>query len=331
MRLINLIIAIAIEWYALDEFITHSNEWGMYRYFFLHAISSLFMTLFEIRFLPHIYQSWRRQASILLYVMNVSILTFGFLVTTVFFLFGFRYMSRSRDELLIEKISFSQISDSFPEIKRIFGEGSLSTTLANDQTLSSKKIKALAALNNTKNPEAMKQIKCSLSDSSDEVRLYSFSLIDNFEKELNHKIHNGLVQLQHSPEGTAKGEAYKKLAFLYWEMLYYEITDLHLKEYFVDKVHLMIDSARIHLKNDAALLVLLGRVFLFSGKIDEAEKSFKNALLMGAKAKGISSYMAEIAYLKRDFSDVKYWLELYPNAAIDLKMYSIYHLWTAKK
>lgn len=331
MRLINLIIGILIEWFALTQLMAYAGGWDMYRYFFLHAIASLFITFFEIRFLPNVYQRWGRQALVVLYIMNFSILSFGFLLTLVFVLFGFRYMSRSRDELLIEKISFNQISDSFPEIKRIFGEGSLTTTLSNDQTLSSKKIKALTTLNNTKNPEAMRQIKQSLGDASDEVRLYSFSLIDNFEKELNHKIHNGLIQLQHSSDESTKGCAYKELAFLYWEMLYYEITDLHLKEYFIDKVHQMINSASTHLKSDAALLVLLGRLYLFSGQIDEAEKSFKDALLIGAKVKGISSYMAEIAYVRRDFSEVRYWLGLYPDASIDLKMYSIYHLWTAKQ
>lgn len=330
MPLISLIACIGIEYYALIQFLLDDNGWAMYRYFLGHAAASVLITFVQVRYLPKVYHEWRREAWIFLFSINFSLLSFGFLVTSIFASVGFRSMSRQKNDILSDKISFHQLSDNFPKIKRIFGEGSLNNALDTPSTHSAIKLKALTTLNHAKNPEAMKQIKKSLGDSSDEVRLYSFSLIDNFEKELNGKIHNALTELENADDDLSKATVYKKLALLYWEMLYYEVADVHLKIYFTEKVHEMIDASLHCLWSDTALWVLRGRIFLLSGDIEEAESSFQRALELGAKPKNISTYMAEIAFLKKKFSEVSKWLRQYPESAIDLKMYSIYALWTVK-
>lgn len=344
MRLIGLIrqnvlllnlclpVALLLEAQALLLLFSGSeNSGGVYTYFSIHFAASVFMTLFEMKYIPSVYAQERKNVAVFFFVLNFSPLTFGFFVTTIMIMFGLKTMVRSGHEISMDKISFNQISDAYPEIKRIFGEGSLQDTLSSEHAHSRIKIKALSALYNTKNPEAMKHIKSALSDASDEVRLYSFSLIDNFEKELNQKIHVALMELQTESDNVSKGKIYKKLAFLYWDMLYFEISDSNLKHYFITKVQSMIDAAFSLLHNDGTLSILQGRLFLLSGQHKEAEASFIKAEELGAKSKVISTYLAEIAFLKKDFTQVGYWLGQYPTSMLDLKMYSIYRLWVDKK
>ncbi|MFH0709594.1 MAG: hypothetical protein V2A75_05250 [Pseudomonadota bacterium] len=333
MLLLNLFLPIAlfVEAHALMTLFRGGDAEGLNTYFVFHFLASIFMTFFQLQYVPKNYTKETKQMGIFFLIVNFSTLTFGFIVTMVVIFFGLRKMILTQEDINTDKISFNQITDAYPEIKRIFGEGSLEDTLNSEHAHSKIKIKALSALYNTKNPEAMKHIKNALSDDSDEVRLYSFSLIDNFEKELNKKIHLALLELQNELDEVTQGAIYGKLAFLYWDMLYYEISDSNLKNYFMTRVQNMIDASFKLAQNDGSLYVLQGRLLLLNGKTQEAESSFKDALNAGAKVKVISTYLAEIAFLKKDFTQVAYWLNQYPNLCLDLKMYSNYQLWTGKK
>lgn len=333
MLLLNLFLPISlfVEAYALMTLFHSPNTVELSTYFIFHFLASIFMTFFQLQYVPKNYTKETKEMGVFFLIINFSTLTFGFIVTMVMIFFGLRKMILTLEDINTDKISFNQITDAYPEIKRIFGEGSLEDTLNSEHAHSKIKIKALSALYNTKNPEAMKHIKNALSDDSDEVRLYSFSLIDNFEKELNKKIHLALLELQDELDEVTQGAIYRKLAFLYWDMLYYEISDSNLKNYFMTKVQSMIDASFKLVQNDGSLYILQGRLLLLNGKTQEAESSFKDALNAGAKVKVISTYLAEIAFLKKDFTQVSYWLNQYPNLCLDLKMYSNYLLWTGKK
>jgi len=67
----------------------------------------------------------------------------------------------------------------FPEVTRLFGEASMERLLNEDiSSLSSMKMKALVSLADNASRTDVTLIKNSLSDRNDEVRLYSFAVID---------------------------------------------------------------------------------------------------------------------------------------------------------
>lgn len=327
------ILSFLLELHALGAGeITHFSQWNIYRYFFLHTIASLLLSWCEVKWLESRYPDERLKVFLFFFVFMVITLSFGLFLSLLIVVFGLLHAKVIEKTQTLDKISFNKISDDFPEIKRIFGEASLADTLNQSDAKMQTKIKVLSALSEINTPEAITLIKQALSDESDEVRLYSFSLIDHFEKELNKKIHTALDALHQTKEISQKVQRYKTLALLYWDMLYYELTDDNLKHYFLTKIQSIMDESLLLAPHDEDLIMLQGRLYLFNGDINDAEFLIHETLeYSGTYTKAICSYLAEIAFLKQEYWKIPSLIALYPNAALDLKMYGIQQVWNNKK
>lgn len=327
------ILSFLVELYALGAGeITHFTQWNIYRYFFLHAIASALLAWCEMKLLESQYSAERLKVFLFFFVLTGVTLSFGLLLSLLIVIVGLLGAKVIEKTQILDKISFNTISDDFPEIKRIFGEASLAHTLNQSDAIMQTKIKVLSALSEVNTPEAITLIKQALSDESDEVRLYSFSLIDHFEKELNIKIHIALGALHETKEILQKVQEYKTLAFLYWDMLYYELADDNLKHYFLNKIQSIMNEGLLLAPHDEDLMMLQGRLYLFNGDIHNAELLIHKALEhSGTYTKAICSYLAEIAFLKQEYWKIPSLIALYPSAALDLKMHGMQQVWNKKK
>ncbi|HQS66119.1 MAG TPA: hypothetical protein PLM93_02890 [Sulfuricurvum sp.] len=327
------ILSFLLELYALGAGeITHFAQWNIYRYFLLHTIASALLSWCQVKWLESRYPDERLKVFLFFFVFMVVTLSFGLLLSLLIVIFGLLHVKVIEKTQTLDKISFNAISDDFPEIKRIFGEASLAHTLNQSDARMQTKIKVLSALSEINTPEAITLIKQALSDESDEVRLYSFSLIDHFEKELNKKIHIALDALHQSKEISHKVQRYKTLALLYWDMLYYELADDNLKHYFLTKIQSIMSESLLLAPHDEDLIMLQGRLYLFNGDINNAELLLHDTLeYSGTYTKAICSYLAEIAFLKQEYWKIPSLIALYPSASLDLKMYGMQQVWNHKK
>lgn len=327
------ILSFLIELYALGVGkITHFAQWDIYRYFFLHSIASAFLAWCEMKLLESRYPRERLKAFLFFFVLTGVALSFGLILSLLIVTVGLLKAKVIEKSQTLDKISFNEISDDFPQIKRVFGEASLEHSLNQPDTQIHTKIKVLSALNEVNTPESIGLIKRALSDESDEVRLYSFSLIDRFEKELNKKIHIALGEVNDAKNVSQKIQGYKKLAFLYWDMLYYGLSDDNLKHYFMDKIQSIIREGLALAPKDDALMILQGKIYLLSGDIKSAELLMRKALdQSGVYTKTICSYLAEIAFINQEYSKIPPLIAQYPSADLDLKMYGIQQVWNKNK
>jgi hypothetical protein len=266
------------------------------------------------------------------FILTTTMLTFGLFLSLLLVMIGLRTAKKIEKTQTLDKISFNEISDDFPQIKRIFGEASLAHTLNQSGAGMQTKIKVLSALSEVNTPESITLIKQALSDESDEVRLYSFSLIDHYEKELNKKIHTTLGEVNGAKNVSQKIQGYKKLAFLYWDMLYYELADENLKHYFMDKIQSIIREGLDLAPDDDELMMLQGKIYLFNGDIKSAELLMHKVLdQSGVYTKAICSYLAEIAFINQEYSKIPLLIAQYPSADLDLKMYGMQQVWSKNK
>ena len=232
---------------------------------------------------------------------NIALPGVGYFFT-LWLIYYFLHVKYAKIPRSIQCINMNEFETGFPEINRIFGESSMEALFNGDAVSSSLKMKALVSMADNLNRHNLMMIKNSLSDKDDEIRLYSFSIINKMEQELNQKIHEALTQYQNISQKDEKIKIAEELAFLYWDMVYYELSDENLKRYMLNEVHKYAAYVLEHYPNHIKINVLLGRVYLMLESFDQSESCFLVAMQHEKNPDYIYPYLAEISYNKRFFN-----------------------------
>ncbi|MDD2567922.1 MAG: hypothetical protein PHS10_08040, partial [Thiovulaceae bacterium] len=133
-------------------------------------------------------------------------------------------------------VNLDEFSTHFIDVERAFGEGSMYELLQNDYVSTSLKIKAIVSMSDNLSQKNISIIKHTLSSNNDEVRLFSFAVIDKIERGINQKIHKNLGKFKTHVNPKKKAAIAKELASLYWEMIYYELSEDSLRDYLLEEV-----------------------------------------------------------------------------------------------
>ncbi len=182
-----------------------------------------------------------------------------------------------------------------------FAGGGLYDVLRNASD-SDKRLKAVLATQRMHERKAIPILQVALKDAVDDVRLLAYSILDKKENGININIKNGLTEL-----GTAtsaqRPAIHKRLAFLYWELVYMGLAQ-------GDVLLHILNTAKQHIEkvlaetNDSGAYFLLGRILIREGALQQAQQAFQKASEFGMDKFRISSYLAEIAFLQRDFTQI---------------------------
>jgi len=268
-------------------------------------------------------------------------------------------------------LNIDEFGISFLKVERVFGEGSMKDVLKNQYVPKSKKLKALSTLANNISPANLRIIKQTLSSSDDEIRLYGYAIINKAELRLNSKINKYLSVIEEEkkkkrPNKETVAFASKELAFLYWEMIYTELSHESLKESFINKVEQYLKTASnfyltrcalmkkelLSIKKDKdlpfnqkehllkeledvkdiciKLYTLNGRLFMSKKDYKSAEIEFLKALELGdEKAINTIPYLCEILFMKKDYAKVKELMQEAKNLELNATLYPILKQWEA--
>ncbi|QOP40341.1 hypothetical protein [Sulfurimonas marina] len=255
-----------------------------------------------------------------------------------------------------EKISNTNILNldefgiSFLEVERVFGEGSLNDLIHSKYAPKSKKLRALNVLSTNISPANLRIIKQTLSSTDDEIRMFGYAIIDKAEKRLAKNINKELEKLKaadssHNLQDAA--EAAKELAFLYWELLYTELSHESLNEEFLDQVEIYALISRRHylilldesveensqeqleiINTLSKLHLLLGRVYMKNGAYEQALTEFTVAQeLLENDASFVLPYMAEIYFLMGKYNIVASILSKLESLSINSTIHPILEQW----
>jgi polysaccharide biosynthesis protein PelE len=232
----------------------------------------------------------------LLFLFSVPVIGYIFAFWIAYYLNNVRYKKTLKH---INIIDLEEFERSFVEIKRIFGEGSMIELMQNDYAPSSLKIKALVVMADNITKNNINIIRQGLASGEDEVRLYSFAILNRLEQSLNQKINAKLSIFHKSPRNSKeKADAAVALANLYWDMIYYELSEENtLRDYILLTVSDYIRIACQTYNYDIKLHVLLGRIHLFRHEYDRAATEFAFAYHMIPEENAYNMpYLAEIGF-----------------------------------
>ena len=180
---------------------------------------------------------------------------------------------------------------------------------SNEQPM--ERTKALFTLGKTQLAQMNRHIYKLLPDTSDEIRLLAFNILDEEEGVITRKIEGIYAELK-QPIYTvgAKAKLYKSLGLLYWELIYGDLVLQELEPTILAKALNYTKLAEHDLTADADLKALLGKIYQRLGQYKEAEVAFTQALDLNIPAAQVLPYLAEIKYKLKDYSAMMYYLNL---------------------
>ena len=305
------------------------------------------------------------------FLFNLSIPLLGYFFT----LWIFWYMVNVKyAEKLLETnvLNFDEFSETFLKVERLFGEGSMINIMSNNYVSKSHKVKALSSLLSDNSPVSLQIVKETLASPDDEIRMFGYAIINKAEKALNKKINENLaLTAQELEKGDKKDEetiafAARELAYLYWEMVYTELSHDSLKMNFLNSVVTYLDIAKDYyipkidqillqikeseknpysLKNTnetrkekeileetylicSTLFSLMGRVYIYRKEFEKAKAEFTVAKeILSKRSTFLIPYLAEIYFLTGKYDIVASLLKQTKGLQYNAKLYPIIRQW----
>jgi tetratricopeptide (TPR) repeat protein len=302
--------------------------------FGIHAVTAGFTGLLAYGLLHRRYPGQFSSIFSLFFLLAFSLPFIG-LPFSLWLAFYFRYHRHDPDELRVQYLELDPFFVEFPKIKRSFGEGMAIEIVANEKIPIDKRIAALTLLAEYRSREHMPVIKNMLASKNDELRLLSFAVIDKLEQDIHKKIHEQKSLLERCADETpseACARIHKVLAFAYWELIYYELSDETLTRFLLSMIEEHAAYVLEHAGDDAEILALLGKASLKAQKYDAALTYFWKAIKF-KRTEDIKDeqylipYIAEIYFNQRKYVAVKKLLGGKRFLALNAKMKPIHEIW----
>lgn len=275
----------------------------------LHTFFALIIAILAFVILKKHYLESKKSIFAFFFVFVLALPYVGeiFGLILIYYLYRINYID---DDIDIKVLYLDNFYVHFPVIKRRFGEGAFHDIIENEKIPAGLKLSALTMLAEHKDKVNIALIKRMLSSKNDELRLFSFSVIDKMEQSIHKQIHETTKRYESKQEPKAVAIEAKELAHLYWELIYFELADEVLSKFLLEEVEKYCRVALEVLTQDKECHLLLGRLYFERGDDDAAERSFNiaTALDLGndfRSASYIAPYLAEIHYRRRNFRHVK--------------------------
>lgn len=188
----------------------------------------------------------------------------------------------------------------------LFGEGGVRARLINSSAPQPLRVKALLAVERVSGRTTNGLIRTAMQDDDDEVRLLAFGMLDNRENEINAKINALLHALEDEASAPLdRAELHRQTAQYYWELVYQELVRDNLMEYAIERALFHSDATEETLPSDPGIQLLRGRIMMHLKRYTAAGELFRKALNYGIQESRVIPYLAELAYIDRDYATVK--------------------------
>lgn len=305
------LLAIALETSGVTGLLSQSaGDAQLATYLFAHAIACALLTMILLPLLPSRYRGQPINTGAFLFTLQFAIPFIGSVGLVLGILLALYLPRSSRDipwqEVDIPELPFQPID---MNLQVVYSQGGLRQVLR-EASSTDKRLKALMATRQMNDRDAIDILREALKDPADDVRLLAYSMLEQKEKTLAHRA----VTLQQSLQTADDLESVplqRRLAQVWWEMAYLGLAQGGLRQYYLNNAGELLRRlvARRSQHNDWRLL---GRVELALGNIDNAEEAFNSALTGGAAPELIIPYLGEVAFLRRDFDQVRRQLSACP-------------------
>jgi len=193
----------------------------------------------------------------------------------------------------------------YPKIDRIFGEGAIVSLIKDKDNYSPNKMKSLAFMSQNSTKQNNELIRELLSDNDNEIRLYSFSLLNDKEKELTTVISKMLSKLKETKNTKNKASIYAEISSLYWEFIHFGLVTPESEAEIINNVEKYAQKSLELQPNNGKLILLLAKVNFKREKYKSSYQFFKQTLKLGINKSVVNPYLAELDFENREFDRVK--------------------------
>lgn len=171
-----------------------------------------------------------------------------------------------------------------------------------------------------------------LGDTTDDVRLVAFGMLEAEEKRLTVHIHREQKNLELPLSKRARFDCLVHLAELHWELIYSALVQGELRRHILGEAREYIDAAlALGEPHESGILLLKGKILLAQGEAAQAEAALREALTLGHSEMSVLPFLAELAFRRRDFNQVRRHMQhLYQHHVASRGM-PIVDLWAASE
>lgn len=298
-------LALALELSGVATLLTNSgSDRILFLYLLQHLAASVLMAAAGWYFMAEKFRQPRWPITLLLFNLAFFIPVLGLPGVFVAILIG-GYRRRTRIEQPFTNLVLPEFVLSLrePEIK--FSQGGIKSRLAHSAIPTQQRLQSLLALQGIPARVSSPLLQNMLGDSSDDIRLVAYGLLDSREKKITAQIHRELVNLRSAESRELQLMGLRRLAELYWEMIYAGLAQGDLRIHALNQALHYAESALKLDKSDTGLLFLKGRILLESKRYEEAKLILEQAMAHGLPESRALPYIVEIAFNRRDFAAVQ--------------------------
>lgn len=210
------------------------------------------------------------------------------------------------------------------------GVGGAWAILRSPASSTNRSVRALLALDPRLSRQTAPLIREALRHPKEDLRLLAYGLLDQREGDLL-EIVNQQLQLRNGVNIAARAQIDKRIALLYWELLYQDLSRDHLRAHAIGESRRHAQLAIAVLTDDASLYVLLGRLSLIDGDSLTACDHLERALGLHAAPGQVLPYLAEARFRLRDMRGLQTLTARFP-ALFDLpNIGPVARFWTANQ
>jgi hypothetical protein len=302
------IAAITLEISAIALLFQHGNSNELLcGYFVLHALACVLITPVAWLLMPVRYHQPKFQVMILLFSLCFFIPILGLLGFVIAEIITILLPSLPFIPNIM-RITQPSYQPTHESKKITFRLGRTHEQLNNQSLSLDLRMKALLTIQNTPTRYTSKLLRDTLGESFDDLRLLAYGILSSKEKLIIQRIHDALQRLRISKQQENNEASYiaaRELAELYWELTYQKLVQGGIFSYALEQVQYYVTEAAHWCESDSGLRVLSGRAHLLAGDLDSAVVDFSTAMTLGMPQIRIQPYLAEVAFLKRDYAKVR--------------------------
>lgn len=275
----------------------------------LQAIAAVLVALGSVRLMPRRYRTPRVPLFGYLWVLNFAV-PFGGLVCTLGALIVGTKLPRRERNLPIEQVDEPEFAASHSTGTVSYGRGArLKAELQNADLDTSFRMTALLAMQSMPARTVSPLLQSMLADPLDDIRLLAYGILDNREKGLTQRILAERAKLDGKSQPAVTGDqrrvANKALAELYSELIYEHLVKGDVYRNAADQADAYAKAALDADPADASLWRLRGRMALDQHNLDAADEMLQRAIDCGFPRERMLPYLAEVAFLRRDYPRVR--------------------------
>lgn len=168
-----------------------------------------------------------------------------------------------------------------------------------------------------------------LGDSTDDVRLVAFGMLDSEEKKISVLIQRERAYLTGELTLEQRHTCLRHLAELHWGLTYALLAQGELRNHILGQARSFLEAAMaVDVPLTSGLFFLKARILLAQGNLELAQQALLQALELGQSKISALPYLAEMAFKRREFEQVQQLMQQLVELNVASRVRAIADFWT---